>query len=63
MLKTFIVLLLIATQTASAQKVIINGAEGNRPLQWNDFTGKVDKSSLFFAFTSWKSNFKFGVRK
>jgi hypothetical protein len=53
------VVFLALCSNALAQKVIISGKEGNRPLQWVDFTGKVDKSSSFFAYTRWKSNFKF----
>ena len=37
----------------SAQKIFINGTEGNRPLVWEDFSGKPDKSSTFFANTNW----------
>ena len=60
-LKSFVTILITAASlNLAAQKVIINGAEGNRPLQWKDFTGRADNSSSFFAYTRWKSNFKFG---
>lgn len=34
-----------------SQKIIINGQETIRKLSWSDFTGKVDDSSPFFAYT------------
>ena len=34
-----------------AQKVFINGKEGDRPLTWNDFKGKPDATSPFGAYT------------
>ncbi|HVF80918.1 MAG TPA: DUF922 domain-containing protein [Flavisolibacter sp.] len=43
----------------NAQKVIINGKEGNRPLVWADFTGSPDNSSPYFAYTYWSSKFSF----
>lgn len=57
----FILLLIISSQNISAQKVIINGVEGNRLLQWSDFTGKPDLSSPYFAYTVWKTNFKYSA--
>jgi hypothetical protein len=44
--------LLFAIHTR-AQKIIINGQEGNRKLTWDDFTGKPDKSDPFMAYTHW----------
>lgn len=41
-----------------SQKIIINGEETSRKLQWADFTGNVDNSSPFCAYTGWKMNFK-----
>ena len=35
----------------NAQKVVINGREGDRPLSWDDFRGKPDKESGFGAYT------------
>lgn len=55
----FILLLIFSSQNISAQKVIINGFEGNRPLQWSDFKGTPDYSSPYFAYTVWKTNHKY----
>ncbi len=35
----------------SAQKILINGDETSRLLKWEDFTGKPDKDSKYFAYT------------
>ncbi len=37
----------------SAQKIILGGEETSRLLTWDDFRGKPDKDSTFFAFTFW----------
>lgn len=55
----FVFLFLVITAAASAQKVIISGIEGNRLLQWNDFTGTPDNSNPYFALTFWNINYKF----
>ncbi len=46
-------------QNSKAQKIIISGKEGNRPLVWSDFTGKADESSSYFALTYW--NIKYNL--
>jgi hypothetical protein len=38
---------------ATAQKIMIGGEETARPLTWDDFKGKPDKESPFFAYTFW----------
>jgi hypothetical protein len=43
-----------------SQKIIINGQETNRKLNWPDFTGKVDTSSPFFAYTHYNIKSKLG---
>lgn len=48
-----IALLILFTFHIHAQKVIINGQEGNRKLTWDDFTGRPDKSEPYFAYTHW----------
>ncbi len=48
-----IMLVCLVSLQISAQKIFINGTEGNRPLVWEDFLGKPDKSSIFFANTNW----------
>ena len=47
----------------NAQKIYINGQEGNRPLVWDDFSGKVDKSSDFHALTNWGIKFNVASKK
>ncbi len=60
MIKFLVIFILIfSSQNISAQKVIINGVEGNRLLQWSDFTGIPDYSSPYFAYTVWKTNYKY----
>lgn len=51
-------ILLCSLQTA-AQKIIINGEETSRLLNWDDFTGKPDKGSPYFAFTYWNTTCKY----
>ena len=59
-LKNFAAFLLIVVfQNLSAQKILINGTEGDRPLQWIDFKGTPDNASPYFAYTAWKTNVKF----
>lgn len=43
-----------------SQKIIINGQETIRKLSWSDFTGKVDDSSPFFAYTYYDIKSKWG---
>ena len=59
-MKSIIVFFLtLLTLQTNAQKIFINGQEGNRLLVWDDFSGKVNKSSSFYALTNWgiRSNF------
>lgn len=42
-----------------SQIIAINGEHGNRPLAWSDFTGKVDKSSDFSAYTAYSIGYRF----
>src|SRR5438045_2919402 len=50
---------LLFFQTAFSQKIIVNGQESNGKLSWQDFTGKPDKSSPFYACTSNWINYKY----
>lgn len=52
--------LVIVLQNLAAQKILIDGTEGNRSLQWTDFKGAPNSSSPYFAYTAWKTNVKFG---
>lgn len=63
-LKTLaIIVWMIACQNLSAQRVLINGTEGDRLLQWADFKGTPDNSSPYFAYTAWKTSVRFsGVK-
>jgi len=52
-----IICLFIASLSV-CQRVRINGIEGDRPLLWDDFTGKSDKNTSIFAYTYWKLEYK-----
>jgi hypothetical protein len=56
---TLLALFLTFSLNAFCQTILINGKESNGKLTWSDFTGKVDKSSFFHAFTVYKFNTKF----
>ena len=63
-LKYFLVLLLLTASThLFAQKIIINGTEGNRLLQWSDFSGQPDNSNPYFANTHWDFSYRFSSTK
>jgi len=47
----FLALICFCTVHAFAQKIVISGKNGNRKLEWADFTGKPDANSTFFAHT------------
>ena len=55
---TLIALFLSVSLKSFCQKILVNGEESNGKLAWSDFTGKVDKSSSFNAFTAYKFNTK-----
>jgi Bacterial protein of unknown function (DUF922) len=55
----FIFLLIFSGHAAFCQEVIINGTDKNRPLTWDDFTGKPDKGSPHDANTYWKLNYSY----
>jgi hypothetical protein len=50
-LRIILIIGLFLSQTALSQKIIISGQETSRKLSWNDFTGKIDDNSTFYAFT------------
>jgi Bacterial protein of unknown function (DUF922) len=52
-------ILCISFMQAAAQKIIISGKEGNRPLVWEDFKGKPDNSIPYFAMTNWAVSYGF----
>lgn len=52
------ILFLFSVMQTHAQKVIVNGTESNGKLQWNDFRGKIDKSSSFAAYTFYNLGWK-----
>jgi|SRR6185436_9810935 len=47
----FLALICFCTVHAFAQKIVISGKNGNRKLEWADFTGKPDANSTFYAHT------------
>jgi hypothetical protein len=53
-------LVLLASLNIFSQKIIVHGQESSGKLTWSDFTGKVDRSSSFNAYTSYKFNTKIG---
>ena len=50
---------LLLFQTAFSQKIIVNGRESNGKLSWEDYTGKPDKSSPFYACTANNINYNY----
>jgi Bacterial protein of unknown function (DUF922) len=57
---SYTILLLCLLQASYGQKILIGSTEGNRPLVWSDFIGKVDEGSSFAAMTYWNINYKMG---
>ncbi len=58
--KLFIFFLAVCiTNACYAQRITIDGKEGNRPLLWKNFKGKPESDSYFFANTYWQMAFKF----
>jgi hypothetical protein len=53
MKKIFVGFFLLCCLNASAQKIMVGGEETSRLLTWDDFRGKPDKGSPFFAYTFW----------
>ncbi len=49
-----ILIILLVHQSSFGQTIIVNGQPSNGKLQWSDFTGKVDKTSTFHAYTAYK---------
>lgn len=46
-------------EVSTAQEVVINGINKNRPLVWEDFTGKPDGNSTHYAYTYWNINYRY----
>jgi hypothetical protein len=55
----YLLVFLTAFRQLPAQKIMVNGSEGNRLLQWTDFTGSPDNGSPYLAHTAWKTNVKY----
>jgi hypothetical protein len=58
--RIFIGFFLFWTLNVSAQKIMIGGEETTRPLTWDDYKGKPDKESTFFAYTFWTISTQYG---
>lgn len=60
-LKQIFILLLISTFSICAwsQTIVVNGKESDGNLVWADFTGPVDESSSFTAYTSYRYKTKY----
>lgn len=50
-MKKLLLLFCLLPAVTFAQKITINGKEGNRPLVWKDFDGKVNKEAPYWAAT------------
>jgi hypothetical protein len=59
MMKKALMLLLSAPFVLAAfgQRILIHGKEGNRPLTWDDFKGRPNAASEFYANTGWKISY------
>jgi hypothetical protein len=57
--KLFLLICTLLAIDCEAQQVRINGSTGNRPLTWDDFTGKPDKHSSWYAYTAWNLPYQF----
>jgi hypothetical protein len=42
-----------------SQRITINGDTTRTTLRWSDFTGAVDNTSSFYAFTYWNINYRY----
>ena len=51
--------ILFGSMRTTAQKIIINGEETLRLLRWDDFRGRPDNGSPYFAFTYWNTSYKY----
>src|SRR5688572_4581520 len=49
-------IILLLSHTLYAQEIRVNGQPRTPILTWDDFKGKPDKSSPFFAYTYWTIN-------
>lgn len=56
---SFAIAFLLLSAQLSAQKIFVNGQEGNRLLEWKDFEGKPDASSAFYALTWWTLGYRY----
>jgi hypothetical protein len=55
---SLMIIFFFGVKFSCAQKIIISGKEGNRPLVWEDFSGKTDEGSEHFAMTYWTISYK-----
>ena len=53
------ILLFFCIYNSLAQTILIDGENTKRKLVWDDFSGKVDKSSEYKANTFWTLNYRF----
>jgi len=49
-----ILVILLVHQSSFGQTIIVNGQSSSGKLKWEDFTGKIDKTSTFHAYTAYK---------
>ena len=55
----FTVLLIGISTVVSAQVIVINGEQTNRPLTWDDYWAAPDPFSSHFAYTYWNISYKY----
>jgi Bacterial protein of unknown function (DUF922) len=53
------VMLIGISAVVSAQVIVINGEQTNRPLTWDDFRAAPDPASSHFAYTYWNIFYKY----
>lgn len=66
LMKTFLIVmlfLLTAAISSRAQTILVGGNPSSGKLTWDDFTGRVDKSSVHDAVTTYTYNYKYKGRK
>lgn len=51
--------ILFCYQHIQAQQILVNGKEKSPQLNWDDFKGKPDHGSPFFAYTYWSVNYAY----
>ena len=56
-------MILLYCKSSFSQEILIGGVPGNRPLTWDDFTGRPDNGSSHEAYTFWNINYVYAGTK